>query len=162
MTCSQIYYDGETEFPALLKGCANEQMCGNEGRVSAEKIKYRFYTTCCKGDFCNRDEHRFPLKDLTPNGVKCPSCYSCNSTEECVSTKEMNCTGSEALCFTYLGAMEMPDNTVMHYSMKGCSNNFTCQHHEENEIGVTFLYGKGMSCYTPHNPPVPPKYTNGS
>ncbi|KAG8552845.1 hypothetical protein GDO81_003108 [Engystomops pustulosus] len=162
MTCSQWFFNGNKEYNGILKGCPDAEMCENEGRTGGENLKFRFYTSCCKGDYCNRDQYRLPVDDRTPNGVQCDTCYSLNSTEECVSTKKINCTGNENQCFTYMGTMKNPDGSVVNYSLKGCANNYTCRYNVERHIGVTFLYGKGMNCYIPHNPPVPPKYTNGS
>ncbi|XP_071969223.1 phospholipase A2 inhibitor NAI-like [Engystomops pustulosus] len=162
MTLSQNLFSGMNSVPAIFKGCAIDEMCENKARASGENLRYRLYASCCIEDLCNEDEYRLPADDPTPNGLECPTCYSINSTEECVSKKKINCTGNENQCFTYLGVIKDPGGSVLDYSLKGCANNFSCKVTATKHIGIIKLYGKGVSCYTPHPNPVTPKYTQES
>ncbi|XP_071969221.1 protein RoBo-1-like [Engystomops pustulosus] len=149
----QYFYNGITVFESVFYGCAIDGLCETNGQSSGENLRYRFLATCCDTELCNDDECKLPKDDLTPNGLQCPTCYNSNSTEKCVSTKKMNCTGTEGECFEYRGSMKMPDESVQLYSVQGCSNNVTCNFNFDKHIKINELFRDELTCKKPHPKP---------
>ncbi|KAG8535207.1 hypothetical protein GDO81_029186, partial [Engystomops pustulosus] len=56
MTTAQFFYNGVNSYYGFEKGCAKEEMCGQEGRSTGVNIKYQSSSRCCKGNFCNGDD----------------------------------------------------------------------------------------------------------
>ncbi|KAM4015768.1 uncharacterized protein ACNLHF_002385 isoform 2-T2 [Anomaloglossus baeobatrachus] len=119
MTASQYLDRKGYMFKSILKSCANETMCGTNGSVAIENVKYRFYAKCCTGHLCNTDGYELIAEDPTPNGVKCPNAFCIGTFEECKSTKEINCTGSMNRCFQYKGQIHYPGDTWKNVSALG-------------------------------------------
>ncbi|KAM4016943.1 phospholipase A2 inhibitor and Ly6/PLAUR domain-containing protein-like [Anomaloglossus baeobatrachus] len=135
MTCSQ-YVKRTNMFRSILKSCANETMCGTNGSLAMENVKYRFSAKCCTGHLCNTDRYGLIAEDPTPNGVKCPSAYFIGTFEDYNSTKEMNCTGSMKKCFKFSGEVLHPGEIWKNYSAKGCANDDACKYNFLSAIGV--------------------------
>ncbi|CAJ0947463.1 unnamed protein product [Ranitomeya imitator] len=135
MTGSQHAYNNGTVYNSILKGCANETLCGAKGSAVMENVKYRFYMNCCTGNLCNTDGYELPAEDPTPNGVKCPTAYCKGSFQECKTEKEMNCTGSMDQCFEFRGDTKDPGDTEGKYSVKGCMNSDSCKFNFDCALG---------------------------
>ncbi|KAM4015058.1 uncharacterized protein ACNLHF_001744 isoform 2-T2 [Anomaloglossus baeobatrachus] len=120
-------------FRSVIKGCANESVCGANGAAASEG-KFNFH---------------IPAEDSTPNGVKCPTAYCIDTVEECNSTKEMDCTGSMNHCYDYREQVIDPGARNKNYSMKGCINSDACKNNLDNNVAVDVLVKKYAKCYTP-------------
>ncbi|XP_075183496.1 uncharacterized protein LOC142255930 [Anomaloglossus baeobatrachus] len=150
MTISQHIFNDGMQFWSIMKGCANETVCGaNTSEAAAEKIKFQFHSNCCSGEFCNTDEYYLPPVDPTPNGAKCPTCYCSGILEECKCEKVMNCTGSMDHCFDYRQHMVDTGERDEKFSIKGCINPAACKINFKNNIGVNVKESKMEKCYNP-------------
>ncbi|XP_078507229.1 protein RoBo-1-like [Lissotriton helveticus] len=90
-----------------------------------------------------------PPINVTPNGYKCPACYTDKSTAECTSTGYINCVGKEDQCATITAAVVNPDGTVIMYSLKGCATKDTC----DTGIFSKMLpegYRVKLNCFSPN------------
>ncbi|XP_077113482.1 phospholipase A2 inhibitor and Ly6/PLAUR domain-containing protein-like [Ranitomeya variabilis] len=148
--CQYSDYNGRM-FKSIMKGCANETMCGANGSATVEHIKYRFHVNCCTGDLCNSDGYKLPSEDPTPNGVKCPTAYCMGSLQECKSEKEMNCTGSMDQCFEFRSDVIDPGQKEIKISVKGCMNADSCKFNFDCAIGISEVKKKFVMCYKPQN-----------
>ncbi|KAM4016264.1 uncharacterized protein ACNLHF_002666 [Anomaloglossus baeobatrachus] len=149
MTACQ--YDGlsGTYAKSMMKGCAIDTMCGDNGlAAAAEGDVYQFRVNCCSGDLCNTDGCYLPKEDPTPNGVTCPSAY-CNGTmDECEPNKEMECTGSMDRCFVLSQRVINEAGEESESFIKGCANPDACKYNF-TEIAVDNEEKKYAKCYDP-------------
>ncbi|KAG8541547.1 hypothetical protein GDO81_028544 [Engystomops pustulosus] len=136
MTVFQYINDDGNVTKSIFKGCPDEGKCNKEGSITVGNNKFLFYAECCKRDLCNNQTYQLPANNTRLNGKTCPSCYTVNGTEECVSAKDVACTGSENRCFIYRALIILPDGTVGNYSAKGCTNTFSCEVNFDAAIGV--------------------------
>ncbi|KAM4016945.1 uncharacterized protein ACNLHF_003101 isoform 2-T2 [Anomaloglossus baeobatrachus] len=149
MTASQYMYDDKREYWSIMKGCANETLCGARSLVRSGKVKFHFYVHCCNGDVCNTDEYEVPPEDPNPNGVKCQDAYCAGSLEDCKTNKTMNCTGSMDRCMDYREHVTDPNGRDVTLSFKGCANSKACIINFDNDIGVNVIKKKHSHCYVP-------------
>nr|UVZ00882.1 sodefrin precursor-like factor beta 5 [Plethodon albagula] len=82
------------------------------------------YTATCSDD--NTASKAFPAINNTLNGYKCPSCYTDNSTAECESDLEIECTGRQRECADMRGIQQAPEKKIKPISMKGCVTDGSC------------------------------------
>ncbi|KAM4015892.1 phospholipase A2 inhibitor and Ly6/PLAUR domain-containing protein-like [Anomaloglossus baeobatrachus] len=134
MTVCQYFKLDGYEFKSMLKGCANETMCGMNGSATAENTKFLFESHCCNGHLCNNQTYQSPEDNLTTNGVKCPLSMCPGTLEECKSEKEVNCTGSMDRCLDYRGTARDPYGKERKYSGKGCTNSVACEYNFASQI----------------------------
>ncbi|XP_075184168.1 phospholipase A2 inhibitor and Ly6/PLAUR domain-containing protein-like isoform X1 [Anomaloglossus baeobatrachus] len=150
MTASQHTYVNGTIFKSIMKGCANETVCGADGLAKvSEKFNFIFHVNCCSGNLCNTDGYYLPPEDPTPNGVKCPSAFCTGSLEECESDEEMECTGSMDRCFEYRQRIINEGGEDQKYSMKGCANYDACSLNFDNDVAVVVEEKNYGKCYVP-------------
>ncbi|XP_075134200.1 phospholipase A2 inhibitor gamma subunit B-like [Leptodactylus fuscus] len=145
MSCYQKFQVGNNTMLSMLKGCSTD-VCNNTGMATQDEMNYRFTANCCKGPLCNNDTFALPKENLTRNNKECPSCFLNGTTKECVTTKMMNCTGSQDQCFNYKVELKTPDGTMSNYSIKGCSNTYACEVNVRRNIGINETKRIDISC----------------
>ncbi|KAM4016421.1 uncharacterized protein ACNLHF_002752 isoform 2-T3 [Anomaloglossus baeobatrachus] len=152
MTACQYADLNGSHYRSIMKGCANETVCGANGLGASEgKFKFQFHANCCSGNSCNTDVYYLPADDPKPNGVKCPSAYCTGTLEECESDEEMDCTGSMDRCFEYRQRIINEGGEDEKYSIKGCANSDGYNYNYDNDIAVVVEEKKYGKCYVPSN-----------
>ncbi|KAG8548164.1 hypothetical protein GDO81_026365 [Engystomops pustulosus] len=146
LIASQYFHNGDHLFQSMLKGCGDDNVCGAEGSATGKLAKYRFFASCCTGNLCNTGGYKIPEEDLTSNGKVCPSCHITGTTDECESNETIKCKGTETRCFNYRAAVRNPDDKVVDYSVKGCSNSFACKVNFDHNIAIDELYRDELIC----------------
>ncbi|KAM4015893.1 phospholipase A2 inhibitor and Ly6/PLAUR domain-containing protein-like [Anomaloglossus baeobatrachus] len=134
------------EFKSILKGCANETMCGINGSATAKNSKFLFESHCCKGHLCNNQTYETPEDNLTTNGVTCPLSMCPGTLEDCKSEKEVNCTGSMDRCVDYRGTLKDPNGRESNYSAKGCTNSVACKYNFDSQILTEEIHRVFLKC----------------
>ncbi|KAM4015894.1 phospholipase A2 inhibitor and Ly6/PLAUR domain-containing protein-like [Anomaloglossus baeobatrachus] len=134
MTAFQDFKLDGNVYKSMLKGCANETMCGMNGSAMAENTKFLFVSHCCNGHLCNNQKYQPPQDNLTTNGVKCPLSMCTETLEECKSDKEVNCTGSMDRCLEYRATVRDPYGRDRNYSCKGCTDSVACKYNFDSKI----------------------------
>ncbi|XP_075183201.1 phospholipase A2 inhibitor and Ly6/PLAUR domain-containing protein-like [Anomaloglossus baeobatrachus] len=132
MTSALVSSDGKLLIE-MYKNCANETLCGTKGALVVG-YTFRFYASCCDGEFCNNKGYELPPENQTQNGVICPSDVCFNTLKECKTEKMRNCTESMNRCFDYRGSIINPDRTFTKYSAKGCVNDDACRNNVDSKI----------------------------
>ncbi|KAM4016947.1 uncharacterized protein ACNLHF_003102 [Anomaloglossus baeobatrachus] len=151
MTASQYSYNNGRVFNSIMKGCANETMCGAVGSASVGLLEYRFHMNCCNWSLCNTDGYNLPAEDPTPNNATCPSAYCVGNMDECKSDEVMNCIGSMDRCFEFRTDAKDPGGREFKLSLKGCINAVACKFNFDCAIGVAELKQKLVKCYPSHH-----------
>ncbi|XP_070620206.1 phospholipase A2 inhibitor and Ly6/PLAUR domain-containing protein-like [Erythrolamprus reginae] len=81
---------------------------------------FRKSTLCCSGEDCREDFLPRPPKNMTPNGKRCPACYS--ELEPCPG-RDVECTGSENYCLDMFG-LNYSENNI---TIQGCTTESICK-----------------------------------
>ncbi|XP_027371402.1 phospholipase A2 inhibitor and Ly6/PLAUR domain-containing protein-like [Bos indicus x Bos taurus] len=79
-------------------------------------------TCCCQSDGCNHNPLPAVRRNLTENGLRCPSC-STFLKETCIPTEETFCLGEETCCVTMTGLMHPAG---VKFASQGCAMENTC------------------------------------
>ncbi|KAM9725326.1 phospholipase A2 inhibitor and Ly6/PLAUR domain-containing protein-like [Dama dama] len=78
-------------------------------------------TRCCQNDGCNHKPLPAFRRNLTENGLRCPSCFSV-STETCTPTQEVPCIGEETRCVALTGLTQ----PGIRFAAQGCGTEAAC------------------------------------
>ncbi|XDA83494.1 hypothetical protein R6Z07F_013385 [Ovis aries] len=79
-------------------------------------------THCCQSNGCNKDPLPAFRRNLTKNGLRCPSC-STFLKETCTPTDETLCFGEETRCVTVTGLMHPAG---VKFAFWGCATENAC------------------------------------
>ncbi|XP_065427491.1 phospholipase A2 inhibitor and Ly6/PLAUR domain-containing protein-like [Chrysemys picta bellii] len=111
----------------VTKSC----MASSECRASpvavrfGEQMAVRKSITCCVGDACNTASVTMPPANTTPNGRRCPTCYSLFNFP--CGKETLACTGSETHCIALAGGITMgAGSPPVQTTMKGCATESAC------------------------------------
>ncbi|XP_075459384.1 phospholipase A2 inhibitor gamma subunit B-like [Ascaphus truei] len=114
------------EYHAINKGCAEEKLCGIKTYLNNGEIQIYGHYNCCSGENCNKDNYNLTPDNGESNGKECPACLKVNSSEACISEKNIVCKHEEDRCYTYFGTVIEPDGSESQYSEKGCLSPSFC------------------------------------
>nr|AJF36150.1 sodefrin precursor-like factor 23 [Lissotriton helveticus] len=101
--------------------------CGREFSYKTSVYSFRISRTCCDSDFCNGADVQVPPSDNTPNGYICEDCFNDQSTDPCIATGVIQCTGKQNACISSSGTGSMPGEDGRSYSAKGCITQDFCK-----------------------------------
>ncbi|XP_043292888.1 phospholipase A2 inhibitor and Ly6/PLAUR domain-containing protein-like [Cervus canadensis] len=125
-TCMAAIYETHRVGDVLVsskKGCTTSSDCdpgflsfndGPESNVGAT-------TRCCQINGCNQDPLPAFRRNLTENGLRCPSCFAFLK-ETCTPTQEVLCVGEETYCVTMTGLM----HPGIKFAARGCGTETAC------------------------------------
>ncbi|XP_078542495.1 phospholipase A2 inhibitor and Ly6/PLAUR domain-containing protein-like [Lissotriton helveticus] len=137
---------GDLVVVTAFKDCMNpskKAACGKEFYFQNSVFTFRISTTCCDSDFCNKGEVEVPALDRTPNGYTCDECFSDQSSDSCIPTGEVQCTGEQNTCHSNSGKAIIPGYTLTPFSLKGCATPDYCEIFDQV---ATQLYGDELLC----------------
>ncbi|XP_078541496.1 uncharacterized protein LOC144826912 [Lissotriton helveticus] len=138
---------GDNVVVTTYKDCLNpssQAACGREFNFQNSLFSFRISRICCDSDICNGGEVEVPALDRTPNGYKCDECFTDQSSDSCIPTGEIHCTGEQNTCHGYSGKAIIPGDTLKPYSLKGCSTSNYCEIF--SPVG-TQVYGDEALCF---------------
>eukprot|EP00079_Xenopus_tropicalis_P014016 XP_002944220.1 PREDICTED: phospholipase A2 inhibitor subunit gamma B-like [Xenopus tropicalis] len=111
---------GKNDMKMFASFCAPQQECGVSGSISfSPSSKKIFASSCCSTDKCTPATPTLPDNKDQPNGVTCPTCISDSS--KCIDEGNMQCTGSEDMCFA--GKTTETSSPV---EVRGCASKSAC------------------------------------
>lgn len=105
------------------KGCSKSSKC-DPAFLSITVAPENYMgsdTRCCQSNGCNKDPLPAFRRNLTKNGVQCPSC-STFLKETCTPTDETLCFGEETRCVTVTGLM----HPGIRFAFRGCATENAC------------------------------------
>ncbi|XP_027833383.2 phospholipase A2 inhibitor and Ly6/PLAUR domain-containing protein-like isoform X1 [Ovis aries] len=126
-TCMAAVYETHRVGDVLVsskKGCTTSSDCDsgflsfNDGPESNIGSTMR----CCQSNGCNKDPLPAFRRNLTKNGLRCPSC-STFLKETCTPTDETLCFGEETRCVTVTGLM---NPAGVKFAFWGCATENAC------------------------------------
>ncbi|XP_078541471.1 urokinase plasminogen activator surface receptor-like [Lissotriton helveticus] len=112
-----------------FKNCldpSHKATCGRESCHKTSVFSLTISRTCCDSDFCNGGDIQVPAVDETPNGYTCEDCFTSQSADTCPAAAEVQCTGEQNTCATYIGTGSRPGEGVKQYTVKGCASQDFC------------------------------------
>ncbi|XP_040108568.1 phospholipase A2 inhibitor and Ly6/PLAUR domain-containing protein-like [Oryx dammah] len=127
-TCMAAVYETHRVGDVLVsskKGCTTSSDC-DSGFLSfndGPESNIGSTTRCCQSDGCNKDPLPAFRRNLTKNGLRCPSC-STFLKETCTPTAEVLCFGEETHCVTMTGLMHPAG---IKFASQGCATENTCR-----------------------------------
>ncbi|MEE6481819.1 hypothetical protein FKM82_013005 [Ascaphus truei] len=134
------------EYHAINKGCAEEKLCGTTTYLNNGEIQIYGYYKCCSGEKCNKDNYNLTPDNGESNGKECPACLKVNSSEACISEKNIVCKHEEDRCYTYFGTVIEPDGSETQYSETGCMSPSICDHDFNVVVGFEEIASTGIHC----------------
>ncbi|XP_078542117.1 phospholipase A2 inhibitor gamma subunit B-like [Lissotriton helveticus] len=121
---------GDNAVVTAFKDCLNpseQAACGRDFYLQNSLLSLRISRTCCDSDFCNGGDVEVPALDRTPNGYTCDECFTDQSSDPCITTGEVQCTGEQNTCRSSSGKAVIPGDTLIPYSVKGCATADYCE-----------------------------------
>ncbi|XP_033014650.1 phospholipase A2 inhibitor and Ly6/PLAUR domain-containing protein-like [Lacerta agilis] len=110
----------------IFRGCQQDsQLCDEAISVTvAGGLFTRTISKCCTTENCNNTPLELPPKNLTKNGVNCPTSFvlGSNRLEE---PGTLSCTGDEKSCITAAGELTAGDSTLP-FIASGCASATAC------------------------------------
>ncbi|KAM4652248.1 phospholipase A2 inhibitor and Ly6/PLAUR domain-containing protein-like [Discoglossus pictus] len=99
--CKTISYDlftsvtNRTHF--ILRYCGNGSFCDEEQVLRAMDKQIYIYTSCCDEDTCTPLQKPQIERNITLNGLECPTCYK-EMANNCEPEGKVKCEGDENYC----------------------------------------------------------------
>ncbi|XP_077788294.1 phospholipase A2 inhibitor and Ly6/PLAUR domain-containing protein-like [Podarcis muralis] len=111
----------------ISRGCQQDsQLCNEAVSVTvAGGLFTRTVSKCCMTENCNNTPLELPPKNLTKNGVNCPTSFvlGSNHLEE---PGTLSCTGDENNCITAAGELTAGDAAALPFIASGCASATAC------------------------------------
>ncbi|XP_069490549.1 phospholipase A2 inhibitor gamma subunit B-like [Ambystoma mexicanum] len=127
------------------KGCheaLKRKYCSKDLSFRNSVFAMRIGTSCCTTDKCNSDSLAVTAPiDLVPNGLKCPDCFTDKSSQGCVATQEITCTGNHNMCGSFNGTAARAGESAKPHSFRGCISKDAC------DVGLPSFAGSHASSY---------------
>ncbi|XP_069496913.1 phospholipase A2 inhibitor CgMIP-I-like isoform X2 [Ambystoma mexicanum] len=126
------------------KGCVDpsrQATCDKEVIFRSSRMSLYITRECCDSDSCNSKNTKQAALRIpkTPNGFKCPDCDTDRSTTGCAPVGELQCTGNENQCATFMGRASRPGDSVRGYTVYACATKDAC------EVGISSMEGTKVS-----------------
>ncbi|XP_078507366.1 phospholipase A2 inhibitor and Ly6/PLAUR domain-containing protein-like [Lissotriton helveticus] len=137
---------GDDVVVTAFKDClhsSTQASCGRDYHYHNSGFSFLVSRTCCDSDICNKGEVEVPALDRTPNGYKCDECFTDQSSDSCIPTGEVQCTGEQNTCHSFSGKVMIPGDTLKPYSIKGCATPDFCNIFDQV---ATEIYADDILC----------------
>ncbi|XP_068099429.1 phospholipase A2 inhibitor gamma subunit B-like [Hyperolius riggenbachi] len=106
------------------KSCGFPKVCNLTYSVTVEDVQISVAARCCKTDNCNVDTPQVAPRNMTTNGLECPSCFE-KGLNGCIAQKKSLCTGMETKCIKFSGYLGIEGDPVA-ASYQGCATPSSC------------------------------------
>ncbi|KAL8219605.1 UNVERIFIED_CONTAM: hypothetical protein K2H54_028559, partial [Gekko kuhli] len=129
LTITQETNLGGPKTSGVFRSCEwNTQSCEQKVMTitGGKGLYWTSNTECCTTDNCNAGPISVPPVSLTPNGLKCPTCFAFRSASDCEADEMLTCTGTQDHCISISGFVNEEGGLSSPFIAKGCSTATAC------------------------------------